>query len=118
MLFTELGAAFSRDARPPIRPLPGRHDRSKGVAATREKGDHMVTALSTQWDLRSAPAQPSRMNRVLAQALGQRTGAALDSDPAWAPALDVAERTDAYLVAVELPGSTSTTLSSRSRTAC
>jgi hypothetical protein len=40
----------------------------------------MATALSTRWDPRSAPAETSRTNRVLARALGQRTGAALGSD--------------------------------------
>jgi HSP20 family protein len=28
----------------------------------------------------------------------------MDSTPAWAPALDISERKDAYLVTVELPG--------------
>jgi len=70
--------------------------------------------LRTQWDLfedlRSAQDErtQNQMNRLLAHALGlhgQWQGAALgDSSPAWAPALDIAERKDAYLVTVELPG--------------
>jgi HSP20 family protein len=42
------------------------------------------------------------MNRVFDRAVGQTTrGQATRS---WAPALDIAERKDAYLVTVELPG--------------
>jgi HSP20 family protein len=69
--------------------------------------------LRTQWypfqDLRSAQEEQARiqMDSLFAHALGLHgqwqsvTGA---STPAWAPALDIAERTDAYLVTVELPG--------------
>src|SRR5512133_463364 len=66
--------------------------------------------LSTQWypfqDLRGAQEERARiqMDSLFAHALGlhgQWQGA---STPAWAPALDIAERTDAYLVTVELPG--------------
>jgi HSP20 family protein len=64
--------------------------------------------LRTQWypfeDLRSAQDE---MSPMLAHALGrygQRQGAAADATPAWAPALDICERKDAYLVTVELPG--------------
>src|SRR6266516_1729416 len=70
--------------------------------------------LRTQWypfeDLRSAQDElnQSQMNSLFAHALGlhgQRQGAAVgDSSPAWAPALDISERKDAYLVTVELPG--------------
>src|SRR6266540_2370581 len=45
--------------------------------------------------------------RMLTQALGQgsqQQGVAANSTPAWAPALDISERKDAYLVTVELPG--------------
>jgi len=64
----------------------------------------------TSWDLfedlRDAQDELLRMNRIRAQRLtqlGQRyyNGA---SAPAWAPAVDISERKDAYLVAVELPG--------------
>jgi HSP20 family protein len=66
--------------------------------------------LRTQWDpfeeLRGAQEElnQSQMNRLLAQALGQRQAPAASSTPAWAPALDISERKDAYLVTVELPG--------------
>ena len=69
--------------------------------------------LRTQWypfeDLRSAQEERARiqMDRLFAQALGlhgQWQSATGASTPAWAPALDIAERTDAYLVTVELPG--------------
>jgi HSP20 family protein len=69
--------------------------------------------LRTQWypfqDLRSAQEEPAQdqMDRLFAQALGlhgQWRGATGASISAWAPALDIAERTDAYLVTVELPG--------------
>jgi HSP20 family protein len=66
--------------------------------------------LRTQWypfqDLRSAQEEQAQtqMDRLFAHALGlhgQRQGA---STRAWAPALDISERKDAYLVTVELPG--------------
>ncbi len=73
-------------------------------------------AIRTRWDpfqdLRSAQdedemAQMAQMTRMLTQALGQgsqQQGVAANSTPAWAPALDISERKDAYLVTVELPG--------------
>jgi HSP20 family protein len=69
--------------------------------------------LRTRWDpfedLRSAQDERSQdqMDRLFAHALGlhgQRQGAAMGSRPAWAPALDISERKDAYLITVELPG--------------
>ena len=69
--------------------------------------------LRTQWDpvqaLRGAPAERARsqLDSLVAHALGlhgQWQGATGASTPAWAPALDIAERTDAYLMTVELPG--------------
>jgi HSP20 family protein len=64
--------------------------------------------LRTQWDpfedLRSGQDE---MGPMLARALGrygQRQGAAADATLAWAPALDISERKDAYLMTVELPG--------------
>jgi HSP20 family protein len=69
--------------------------------------------FTTRWDpfqdLRRAQDERTRyqMDSLFAQALGlygQRQGAAMDSTPVWAPALDIAERKDAYLVTVELPG--------------
>jgi HSP20 family protein len=59
-------------------------------------------------DLRNAQeemAQMGQMSPMLAQALGlygQQQGNATAT--AWAPALDISERKDAYLVTVELPG--------------
>jgi HSP20 family protein len=56
-------------------------------------------------DLRSAQDEMAQMSPMLAHALGlhgqpQGSGTAT----AWAPALDISERKDAYLVNVELPG--------------
>jgi HSP20 family protein len=59
-------------------------------------------------DLRSAQdemAQMGQMSPMLARALGllgQPQGSATATG--WAPALDISERKDAYLVTVELPG--------------
>ena len=41
------------------------------------------------------------LNRMLEQVLPEQMRGAM---PLWVPALEVAERTDAYLIAVELPG--------------
>jgi HSP20 family protein len=69
--------------------------------------------LRTQWypfqDLRSAQEERAQdqMDRLFAQALGlhgQWQSATGANTPAWAPALDIAEGKDAYLVTVELPG--------------
>jgi HSP20 family protein len=69
--------------------------------------------LRTQWDpfqdLRSTQDElnQSQMDSLLAPTLGlfgQRQDAAMPSTPVWAPALDISERKDAYLVSVELPG--------------
>ena len=68
-------------------------------------------ATMTRWDpfqdLRSAQDEMAQMPRgpMLAHALGlhgQPQGS--DRATAWAPALDISERKDAYLVTVELPG--------------
>jgi HSP20 family protein len=72
-----------------------------------KKGDRMATMM--RWDpfqdLRSAQDEMAQMSPILAHALGlqgqpQGSGRAT----AWAPALDISERKDAYLVTVELPG--------------
>jgi HSP20 family protein len=75
-----------------------------------KEGEQMATR--TRWDpfqdLRDAQeemAQMTQMSQMLARALGlqgqpQGSGTAT----AWAPALDISERKDAYLVTVELPG--------------
>ena len=69
--------------------------------------------LRTQWypfqDLRGAQEERARiqMDSLFAHALGlhgQWQNATGASTPAWAPALDIAERKDAYLMTVELPG--------------
>ena len=69
--------------------------------------------LRTQWypfeDLRGVQEERAQdqMDRLFAHALGlhgQWQSATGASTPAWAPALDIAERKDAYLVTVELPG--------------
>ena len=69
-------------------------------------------ATMTRWDpfqdLRNAQdemAQMTQMSQMLARALGlqgQQQGSGTAT--AWAPALDISERKDAYLVTVELPG--------------
>jgi len=57
-------------------------------------------------DLRSAQDEMTQMSPMLAHALGLHTQQASGraTTTAWAPALDISERKDAYLVAVELPG--------------
>lgn len=69
--------------------------------------------VMTGWDLfedlRNAQDEQLRMNRLRVQRLGQlgqlgQPYQAGMSDQAWAPAVDITERKDAYLVAAELPG--------------
>jgi HSP20 family protein len=55
-------------------------------------------------DLRSAQEEMAQMNPMLAHALGLHTQQGSATATAWAPALDISERKDAYLVTVELPG--------------
>jgi HSP20 family protein len=57
-------------------------------------------------DLRSAQDEMAQMSPMLAHALGLHTPPASGraTTTAWAPALDISERKDAYLVTVELPG--------------
>ena len=63
-----------------------------------------------QWDpfqdLRSAQDEMAQMSPMLAHALGlhAQQGNARATTTAWAPAVDISERKDAYLVTVELPG--------------
>jgi HSP20 family protein len=71
-------------------------------------------AIMTRWDpfqdLRGAQdemAQMDPMSPMLAHALGlhaQQQGSGRATTTAWAPALDISERKDAYLVTVELSG--------------
>jgi HSP20 family protein len=71
-----------------------------------EKGDRMATM--TRWDpfqdLRSAQDEMAQMSPILAHALGLHAQQGSATATAWAPALDISERKDAYLVTVELPG--------------
>ena len=57
-------------------------------------------------DLRSAQDEMAQMSPMLAHALGlhAQQGNERPMTSAWAPALDISERKDAYLVNVELPG--------------
>jgi len=57
-------------------------------------------------DLRNAQEEMAQMNPMLAQALGLQAqqGSGRATTTTWAPALDISERKDAYLVTVELPG--------------
>ena len=58
-------------------------------------------------DLRSAQDEMAHMSPMLAHALGlhaRQQGNERAMTTAWAPALDISERKDAYLVNVELPG--------------
>jgi HSP20 family protein len=66
----------------------------------------VVTAWDLFEDMRDAQDELLRLNRLRATApgqLGQYFGGGV-AKAAWAPALDITERKDAYLVAVELPG--------------
>jgi HSP20 family protein len=74
-----------------------------------KEGDRM--AITTRWDpfqdLRNAQDELNQMSPMLAHALGlhaQQQGSGRADTAAWAPALDISERKDAYLVTVELPG--------------
>ena len=68
-------------------------------------------AVMTRWDafhdLRAAQDQMDYLNRMFGQTRGQELqlpGSGVTSTPAWAPAVDISERKDAYIVTVELPG--------------
>ncbi len=65
-------------------------------------------AIMTRWDpfqdLRSAQDEMAQMSPLLAHALGLHAQQSSSQTTAWAPALDISERKDAYLVTVELPG--------------
>src|SRR6266567_3300911 len=82
---------------------------SRRAARPTKEGDQMATM--TRWDpfqdLRSAQDEMAQMSPMLAHALGlhgQQQGSGRATTTAWAPALDISERKDAYLVTVELPG--------------
>jgi HSP20 family protein len=59
-----------------------------------------------RWDpFQDLLAIQDEMNQVFGRALGRGDRAAGErATRAWAPALDIAERTDAYVVTVEVPG--------------
>lgn len=68
-------------------------------------------AVMTRWDafhdLRAAQDQVDYLNRMFGQTRGQELqlpGTGGTSTPAWAPAVDISERKDAYVVSVEIPG--------------
>ena len=68
-------------------------------------------AVMTRWDafhdLRAAQDQLDYLNRMFVQARGQEfqmPGSSATSTPTWAPAVDISERKDAYVVTLELPG--------------
>src|SRR5829696_3008311 len=96
-------SASERRSATPDRRAP----RAAGPHGPRDEGGQMAT--TTRWDpfqdLRSAQDEMAQMSPMLAHALGlhaQQQGS--DRATAWAPALDISERKDAYLVTVELPG--------------
>jgi HSP20 family protein len=73
----------------------------------RENAMTVMTGWDLFEDLLNAQDEQLRMNRLRTHRFGQR--AQHDYDPAmsgqaWAPAVDITERKDAYLVAVDLPG--------------
>jgi HSP20 family protein len=75
----------------------------------RENDMTTMTSWDLFEDLRSAQDELLRMNRAHGQRLSPAGyfGQWLDpsaSMQAWAPALDISERKDAYLITVELPG--------------
>jgi HSP20 family protein len=66
----------------------------------------VVTGWDLFEDMRDVQDELLRLNRLRAQGLGQLGqyyGGGV-AKAAWAPALDITERKDAYLVEVELPG--------------
>src|SRR5918995_1063506 len=96
-------ASERRSATPDRRP-----PRAAGPHGPRDEGGQMATMM--RWDpfqdLRSAQDEMAQMSPMLAHALGlhAQQGNERTMTSAWAPALDISERKDAYLVNVELPG--------------
>jgi HSP20 family protein len=85
---------------------------ARATGPARRMRENDMTTM-TGWDLfedlRSAQDELLRMNRVRGRWLTPAGYAGQWFDPgastqAWAPALDISERKDAYLVTVELPG--------------
>ncbi len=58
-----------------------------------------------RWDpFRDLLSIQDEMNTLFNRAYGERSGEGEQRQRSWAPALDIAEHKDAYLVQVELPG--------------
>jgi len=70
---------------------------------SRMQWDPFQDLRSAQDELNQLNPMNHQMSSLFGQAFGQRQAAA-SATPAWAPALDISERKDAYLVTVELPG--------------
>jgi HSP20 family protein len=59
----------------------------------------------TRWDpFGDLLSLQDEMNQLFGRAFGQQPGLDRGGQRLWAPALDIAERPDAYLVTVEVPG--------------
>ena len=59
----------------------------------------------TRWDpFQDLLSIQDEMNQLFGRVFGQQAGPGQAGQRAWAPALDIAERPDAYLVTVEVPG--------------
>ena len=59
----------------------------------------------TRWDpFQDLLSIQDEMNQLFGRVFGQQPGLGRGGQRAWAPALDIAERPDAYLVTVEVPG--------------
>jgi len=70
---------------------------------SRENDMTMMTSWDLFEDLHAAQDEMLRMNMARAYRPGRLFESGVSS-PAWAPAVDIYERKDAYVVAVELPG--------------
>src|SRR5687767_2561872 len=114
MLFTQVNVVLAETPgrrcgrRVTPRPITAVGAHARG-STTREHDMASTMRWDPFQDLRAAQVAQDEMNqmtRSLAQALGlasQPVGAAAAS-ATWAPALDIFERKDAYVVTVELPG--------------
>jgi HSP20 family protein len=61
----------------------------------------------TRWDpFGDLLSLQGEMNQLFGRVFGQQPGLGRGGQRLWAPALDIAERPDAYLVTVEVPGVT------------
>jgi HSP20 family protein len=59
----------------------------------------------TRWDpFQDLLSIQDEMNQLFGRVFGQQPGLGRGGQRLWAPALDIAERPDAYLVTVEVPG--------------